>query len=231
MTTMTQMTWVEAKADVAPKTKVHLSWNDNQTELLRTILKIYNQGQPIDCDATYSTGAFWKNLPEPILKFDIDPQIPGVERADARHLPLEDDSIESLMIDLPFLVGNSREGIMKKRFSKIRDMSTLKSLYNDVIVEASRVLEPKGILVFKCQDAVSSARKHPISYNVMGYAIGAGLVYEDELILVRHNPLSQEHMFKNGQQHTQSALCKFFIFRNGRLTISEQRRRAKEASA
>ena len=79
----------------------------------------------IDCDATYSVGNFYKNtnISEPQYKFDINPQIDGVEYGDSRNLPLDDSSINCMMFDPPFLATtgkslteNKNNNIINKRF-------------------------------------------------------------------------------------------------------------------
>ncbi len=219
---MIQEMMVEAKPDVAPKTRVHLSWNDNQDEILRTILTLYNRGLPLECDAMYSTGSFWRNIQAPHLKFDINPQVSGVNQADAMDLPLDD----GIMLDPPFLVGASKTGVMKDRFTKLPNMESLKELYWGIIIEAYRVLKPKSIMIFKHQNCVSSGEKFSMSHMVQDYAEAAGFSYVDELTLIRHNPMSQAHTTRGGQQHTRSADCRFLVCRKGKLSTREKKERA-----
>ncbi|HRV00033.1 MAG TPA: hypothetical protein P5092_21740, partial [Ruminococcus sp.] len=63
----------------------------DQGEIIRN-LKLHVPEGKIDCDPTFSTGAFYNGtgiaLPE--YRFDISPQRSDVIQADARHLPLID---------------------------------------------------------------------------------------------------------------------------------------------
>ena len=61
----------------------------DQGEMLRNILKLHVPDGKIECDATFSTGAFYKNtgITIPEFCFDIKPQCKGVVKADARHQP------------------------------------------------------------------------------------------------------------------------------------------------
>lgn len=78
----------------------------------------------IDCDPTYSKGNFYKGtIDEPLYKFDIAPQMPDVEYADCRALPLEDSSLDCIMFDPPFLAttgksldSNENNNLINKRF-------------------------------------------------------------------------------------------------------------------
>jgi len=227
--TLRQMTILEmALPDVAPRTKVHLSWSDDQTQILRTISTVYNRGFPFECDPMYNAGSFYKRFPGPRWKYDLNPTVPGCEYGDATDLPLDDDSVLSVILDPPFLVGNSKTGVMKERYTKIPTMEALRELYFGIVKEAYRILMPKGILVFKIQDVVSGGIKHPLSFLVHDYCESVGFAYEDMLTLVRHNPMPQPA--RKAQQHTRSADCKFFVFRKGHLTAKEQRIRAAEAN-
>jgi tRNA G10 N-methylase Trm11 len=74
-----------------------------------------------------------------------------VVQADARHLPLEDESITCMMFDPPFLAttGKSlREGkgnIINRRFTVFPDEDSLFQFYRDTLSEAHRVLKRDGI--------------------------------------------------------------------------------------
>ena len=77
----------------------------DQGEIIRNILKLHVPEGKIDCDPTFSTGAFYKGtgIALPQYRFDISPQRSDVIQADARHLPLTDSSISCMMLDPPFL--------------------------------------------------------------------------------------------------------------------------------
>lgn len=138
----------------------------NQNEILQWILKLYVPSGRFDADATFSRGRFYTAIPPPRLRYDLNPVSPAVIQADCRHLPLEDGSIHSLVLDPPFLAttGKSLEtekgNIINRRFSVCRNEHDLADLYHDAIIEAYRVLDDRGILVFKCQDKVSSGKQY-----------------------------------------------------------------------
>ena len=72
----------------------------DQGEIIRNILRLHAPEGRIDCDPTFSTGAFYNGtgVDPPALRFDIRPQAEGIVEADARHLPLEDSSISCMML-------------------------------------------------------------------------------------------------------------------------------------
>ncbi len=91
-------------------------------EVISNIMSLYDIEQ-FDLDCTYSKGVFWKNLPQPRHKSDLTPQHDDVIKADSGDLPFEDNSMQSVMFDPPFLIGGKtyKEGgdgsnIILKRF-------------------------------------------------------------------------------------------------------------------
>ena len=168
----------------------------DQTEIIRNILRLHVPGGKIDCDPTYSRGAFYDGtgIETPGLQFDIHPQAEGVARADARQLPLGDDSINCMIFDPPF--PNERE---------------LHRFYIDALHETHRVLKPEGILIFKCQDKVSSGKQYFSHVFIMNEAVEAGFYPKDLFILTAGNRLTAKWQARN-QQHARKYHCYFWVF-------------------
>ena len=82
----------------------------DQGEILRSILKLHVPEGKIDCDPTFSTGAFYNGtgVERPALCFDILPQAEGVEKADGRNLPIPDNSLSCMILDPPFLATKGK---------------------------------------------------------------------------------------------------------------------------
>ena len=172
------------------------SINYSQEEIIKDIIKLYLP-EGIECDATYSKGVFYKNIEEPKLKFDLVPQKEGVIQADCRNLPLKDSSLNSIMFDPPFLISgkgfnNTKEGscIISKRFSAFETWQELKNLYKDSLVEFSRLLKDKGILIFKCQDTISSGKQHLSHVYIINEAIKAGFYPKDLFVLMAKSKIT-----------------------------------------
>ena len=87
----------------------------DQKEILYNIMQLHNNGKPFDCDITASTLNFYKNsknekfiIPTPKYLFDVYPQSEEIQKITPfEKLPLEDNSIESIVIDLPFVIAPS----------------------------------------------------------------------------------------------------------------------------
>ena len=191
----------------------------DQGEIIRNILRLHVPDGRIDCDPTYSTGGFYKTGVEPpALRFDIEPQADGVVRADARHLPLEDGSISCMIFDPPFLAttGKSlREGpgnIINRRFGVYPDESQLHRFYMDALTEAHRVLKEDGILIFKCQDKVSSGKQYWSHVFVMNEAVKAGFYPLDMFILLAKSRLVADWQVRN-QKTARKFNSYFWVFK------------------
>jgi len=188
----------------------------DQSEIIRNILMLHVPGGKIDCDPTYSTGAFYNGtgIEVPELRFDIKPQAEGVIQADARHLPLEDESFSCMMFDPPFLATTGKsltEGqgnIINRRFGVFPDEQSLHRFYVEAMVEAHRVLKPQGILIFKCQDKVSSGKQYWSHCFIMNEAVKIGFYPKDLFILLAKNRLVADWQARN-QQHARK-FCSFF---------------------
>ena len=198
----------------------------DQGEIIRNILKLHVPAGKIDCDPTFSTGAFYNGtgVDPPALRFDIKPQAEGVVEADARHLPLEDSSISCMMLDPPFLATKGRsltEGKgnrINRRFGVYPDEKSLHQMYADVIREAYRVLKPDGILIFKCQDKVSSGKQYISHVFVVNTAVAAGFYPKDLFVLLAKNRLVADWQKKN-QLHSRKFHAYFIVFQKSKTRI------------
>jgi len=149
----------------------------DQIEILKSIMSLC----AIDrfcADVTYGNGGFYKDIEKPVHMFDLDGDLDGVTQADSQELPLDDESISSLVFDPPFLtyVRAAREGngnmVMAKRFAGYWRYDELEAHYIGTIKEAHRVLKKKGIMVIKCQDIIHNHKMHCTHANVINWSEG-----------------------------------------------------------
>lgn len=203
----------------------------DQGEIIRNILRLHVPEGKIDCDPTYSTGAFYNGtgVDPPGLRFDIKPQAEGVIEADARHLPLEDCSVSCMMLDPPFLAttGKSlREGTgnrINRRFGVYPDEKSLHQMYRDIIREAYRVLKKDGILIFKCQDKVSGGKQYLSHVFVINTAVETGFYPKDLFVLLAKNRLVADWQLRN-QKTARKFHCYFIVFqkRDTKIKYAEE---------
>ena len=140
----------------------------SQEEIIESILALHSPNGSIDLDPTYSKGVFYKGkINPPQYCYDIAPKFPHVKQACATKLPLPDQHVETIMFDPPFLatqgpsLKNSGKGnIINTRFGVYPNEKSLHEFYIYALMEFYRLLKPKGILIFKCQDKVSSGKQY-----------------------------------------------------------------------
>ena len=85
----------------------------NQKEILKNIMTLYNNDEPFECDITASTLKFYEenktdnfSIPTPKYLFDVYPQSDNVKQiVPFQKLPLEDNSIGSIVFDPPFVIS------------------------------------------------------------------------------------------------------------------------------
>lgn len=200
----------------------------NQSKILYDIMMLHNDGKPFEADMTASKLKFYNqggeyNIPEPKLLMDVYPLREDIIKIEEyKPLPLEDNSIESLVIDLPFVVlphtapsvKDNKEGsnLMFNRFHSFYPVSDMFIQYKHWINEAYRVLKPNGICVFKCQDTVSGG----VNYFTEAYsfmcASEVGFYIKDKFILEATSRLISSSKIKQ-QQHARKYTSCFWVFK------------------
>lgn len=186
---------------------------------MQNILQLYVPDGHFDVDPTYSKGQFYADgtVPQPVLKYDISPQVDGVLQADCRHLPLEEASIDSIMFDPPFLattgpslLRDDDNNKINKRFGVYPSERELHRMYYESIQEFWRILHPGGILIFKCQDKVSSGKQYMSHVYVMNMAEQIGFYTVDLFVLLAKNRLVAQWQKK--QKHSRKYHSYFWVF-------------------
>lgn len=174
----------------------------------------------IDCDPTYSKGNFYKDtgIQEPKYKFDLFPQTWDTIKADARNLPLEDEGLNCIMFDPPFLATKGKSlgedndnNKINKRFGVYPSEEELHQFYIDAMKEFYRILKLNGILIFKCQDKVSSGKQYMTHCFVWQEAVKIGFYPKDLFILLAKNRLVADWQLKN-QKNARKFHSYFWVF-------------------
>jgi hypothetical protein len=177
------------------------SVNDSEVQIIKDIAALHTKGK-FDVDITYSKGEIWKKVGmDPKHKFDKYPQTKDTIQADAStRIPMQNNSVESVFFDPPFLVragkvGGKDTGMMTGRFTGFESVDALWEMISGSIHEAARILKPGGVLVIKLQDVSHGGSK----YNTKGfymstaeaynYAVQAGLRPLDRFIYENKNPM------------------------------------------
>lgn len=178
----------------------------NQQQMINDILELHSP-DGIELDPTYSKGVFYKSgeVKQPLLKYDLFPQTDDTVMASADNLPIIESSIKSIMFDPPFIVGHTKDkptGIIGQRFHGFRYIKDLWGWYDLCLAEHFRILKKGGVLIFKCQDTVSSGKQHLSHVHIINKAESLGFYTKDLFVLlaksrlIGHNHANQKHARK-----------------------------------
>lgn len=200
----------------------------DQSEIIKNILELHVKDKKIDLDPTYSKGIFYKNtgVDEPLYKFDIKPQTENCLKADCRQLPLDNASINCIMFDPPFLAttgksitANDNNNYINKRFGVFSNEKELHQFYIDSMKEFYRILKDDGILIFKCQDKISSSKQYLSHVFIINEAIELGFYPKDLFILLAKNRIVANWQIKN-QKNARKFHSYFIVFQKCNKKIS-----------
>ena len=176
----------------------------DEPHLLDAILKIHINQSTFDCDPMFNRGHFYRSMPTPKYISDISPVISGCKTMDATNLEYEDNQFQSMILDPPFVFGihgKTREYFASQNYGIYENFKKLQESYKALLKEAYRVIDKKGILVFKCQDYTDS--KTTMTHaHVWQWAQEAGFYPKDLAILhlsnkIANNKLTQRHLRKH----------------------------------
>jgi len=187
-------------------------------EAIKNIMSLYKIDK-FDLDCTYSTGAFWKDLPPPVHKTDLSPKNENVIQSNSENLPFPDKSMNSIMYDPPFIISGKTykenalgSSIIAKRFEGYENYTDLKNNYYNTLRELYRVCNDKGIVVFKCQDVVSGGKNHFTHVMVMNMALEMGFYPRDLFTLIAKVRLNSFGGKWKKQEHARKYNCFFWVF-------------------
>lgn len=200
----------------------------DENEILNNIIKLHCKTN-IELDATFSKGNFYKGkVKEPIWKFDLYPQVSGVVKADCRDLSnyVKDGCINTLIFDPPFLATkgksldiNNQSNKINKRFGIYPTEKELHQFYIDSLKEFYRILKNNGILIFKCQDKVSSGNQYLSHVFIINEAEKMGFYIKDLFILLAKNRIVANWQLKN-QKNARKFHCYYLVLQKSKKKIN-----------
>lgn len=199
------------------------SVNREQENVINDILFLHSPNKRIDVDVTYSKGVFYKSgkVAQPTYKFDLMPQTEDTIQADSRCLPLDDDSVETIMFDPPFIIAgesyknntDSNSSKIAKRFSAYKNFDELKEHYYNSLSEFYRILKKGGIVIFKCQNTVSGGKQLFSHYFILKSALDIGFYPKDEFVLLSKSKMTSFGGRWKRQQHAMKHHSYFLVLK------------------
>jgi hypothetical protein len=136
-------------------------------DLIAQVARLYLSPGMVVADVTYGQGQFWRKVDTGALDFRPSDLSTGT---DFRHLPYDDDTIDTLVLDPPYLSGPTSGSALKgyntgykinESFIHLGVTSNedVIELYRQGMIEAHRVVKPKGQVWVKCQDTISGGKQ------------------------------------------------------------------------
>lgn len=196
------------------------SINNNQHQLIKDIIELHIPQGGIQVDLTYSTGKFYStgDIAEPWIKCDKYP-IGDVQQLDEWYTKAPSNNYFSIMFDPPFGIGkgpsinedNDGQNIIIKRFNVYGSAKEMFDSYRVHLSQCHRLLKDNGILIFKCQDTVSSGKNYMTHTWVMNEAVRQGFYPLDLFVLTAKNRLISGKVKK--QQHARKYHSYFWVFK------------------
>lgn len=178
----------------------YLSVFKEDGQILKAISDIHLRGEWFDIDCTYSKGVFYKDIPQPKYKSDIEPLFEDVMKIDATEMKgIANDTFNSIVFDPPFLFRKRKSVNNDKicaRFSYFTSYESLVEMYQKCLNQFKRVLKKGGYLCFKCQDMTDN--KFYCTHNfIINYANEIGFELKDIIIKATTQKLQREAKQQN----------------------------------
>jgi len=192
------------------------SYSFKEDEILKAILNLYCNSEYFDLDPTYSIGNFYKNIHKPRYCSDIKPQLDFVEEMSSDNLRFENNSINSICFDPPFLIGygncENNKNISAVRFGIFKYYKDLLEYYSNSVKEFNRVLKKDGILAFKTQDySVSSNKSYCLHNDVYNICKRFGFEFLDLFVLLSKCRIDNKYL---EQRHSRKYHTYWYVFKN-----------------
>lgn len=220
---------------------VHSAAVGTNDALFAKIARLHLPKGSVVADVTFGRGVFWKQVPIDdycILASDLvlDPKglrasnIELRDGVDCRNLPYENQSVNAVVLDPPYMegfyrrvshqAGTGSHAAFRKAYSQCQAAApkqgqpkwhdAVTQLYLEAGKEALRVLAPGGHLIVKCQDEVSANLQRLTHVEIITGYESMGLYCKDLFVLVRRNAPAVSRLVR--QVHARKNHSYFLVF-------------------
>ena len=209
--------------DVSNNDTIIKSVSNDQQEILNWIIKLYIPAGYIECDYTFSIGVMYREnkVVTPQWRFDKYPnQGKGKNRIDGCVFDLkdadrliEDGTLHSSIIDLPFLVTKrkwTKTSMIAQRFNSFDNMDEATEANKYMLGLSYRKLKNKGILIMKTQDLYTEGKQLWFHRYVEEWAEDIGFKLIDMFVLVAKSRILGEGL---NQRVARKYHSYFFVFK------------------
>jgi DNA methylase len=195
-------------------------------EVFPKVLALHVPRGALIADVTFGKGVFWR-------KVDLDQYqlLPSDLKTgvDATDLPYEDDALDALVLDPPYMeglfrkdkghmAGNGSHAAFRDNYSNGKPTTNggpkwhdaVLDLYYRAAAEAKRCLKQGGVFIVKCQDEVSANRQRLTHVELINHFEGLDFYCKDLFVVVRQNKPNMSGVKK--QVHARKSHSYFLVF-------------------
>mgnify|MGYP002355643213 FL=1 len=170
------------------------------------VLEMYVPEGATVADVTYGKGVFWRNIPDGkynLLATDLQ------TGTDFSRLPYENQSIDALVLDPPYMHGGVTVKASINECYKNQNTShaSVVRLYAAGILEAARVLRKKGRIIVKTQDEIESGKQRLTHVELINILESFGFCILDIFVLLQPSiPAMREQYQKSARKNHSFAI-------------------------
>jgi hypothetical protein len=201
------------------------SYNEENDVVFEQILALHIPLHSTVADVTYGKGVFWRRIDLSNYKLLATDLKTGT---DCRHLPYENDSLDCVVLDPPYMEGLFRQdasfagggshSAFKDNYSNGVRPPKLERKWHDAVVElyvqasieAKRVLKKNGIFIVKCQDEVSANTQRLTHIEIVMNLQLLNFYCKDLFVVTRRNKPGVTRVLK--QTHARKNHSYFLVF-------------------
>jgi hypothetical protein len=204
----------------------------DNSDVFPAVLDLHVPEGALIADVTYGKGVFWRKVVTDryrVIGSDISKEAWDVSMmADCRVLPYPSGILDCVVLDPPYMEGFYRESKSQKAGSGTHRsfrsyyangtekpegpkwQAAVHHFYFQAGAEADRVLRDEGVLIVKCQDAVSANRQNLTHVILVNEYEKMGFYAKDLFVVVRKNKPGVSRI-KN-QVHARKNHSYFLVF-------------------
>ena len=224
------------------------AFSGNNENLFPDILRLHVPPGAVIADVTFGKGVFWKKVPSgtyTILASDITakgnngllfPELEVQDGVDCRDLPYDDESLDCVVLDPPYmeglyrtdnsLAGDGTHAAFRHAYSNGKRTGKGGPKWHDAVVdmycraalEAFRVLRRNGKLIVKCQDEVSANKQRLTHVEIITGCESLGFYTKDLFVIMRLNRAGVSRIRQ--QVHARKNHSYFLVFEKVKTKIS-----------
>ena len=172
-------------------------------EVFPHVLALHVPEGSVVADVTFGSGVFWRNVQKGKYVLKATDIANGI---DCRQLPYEEQSIDCVVLDPPYMegffrrtefhkAGSGTHSAFRSYYSNGDERPTGSAKWHQAVTdlyfkagrEAFRVLKPKGTLIVKCQDEVSANQQWLTHVEIINEYAKFGFYCKDLFVVVREN--------------------------------------------